>query len=173
MANDISISIDSIRAAMAAHLVSGVGRSYKKTNPNLLAEERAHVERVVDGYLIEHLCGACFVRHDNGDVGIAFGGSYKTGNVVKRCADPETSRATVIFARGEDMEIRCSPHLNVVFPSGFYTTWTPANFTNLGDEEGRLGFAMQYWEGDSVWEKRAKQAAADVCETEPAQQELI
>ena len=46
MANDISISIDSIRAAMAAHLVSGVGRSYKKTNPNLLAEERAHVARV-------------------------------------------------------------------------------------------------------------------------------
>lgn len=173
-AGDPGVPTADLSARLAVYLTSAVGRSYDH-NGALEAAERAHVERAIKAMLIKKVRGAGFVRHaKRGDVGIIYGASYSV-TVGQRTNDPEEVAPHLLFGREDGTERRVSMHVNIVWPNGFYTTCPPQYVELLPDEEGRIAFVAQYWDGPAAWDleeskpkKRADRSAGEMTACEPA-----
>ena len=167
-AGDPGVPTADLSTRLAAYLTSAVGRSYDH-NDALKAAECAHVERAIKAILIEKVRGAGFVRHTKrGDIGIIYGASYSV-TIGQRTDDPEEVAPHLLFGREDGTECRVSMHVNIVWPNGFYTTCPPQYVELLPDEEGRIAFVAQYWDGPAAWEsgesKLKKRADQRVGET--------
>ena len=125
----------------------------------LSANENRHVDMVVRTILRRFVRNSGYVRNtDSNDVGVVIGASYSV-NVAATSSNPDELACDVIFGRDDGREARVSIHVFVVFPHGFYTTWSHRKAELLPEKEGRILFCEQAWMGPSAEEMRAESKA--------------